>query len=165
MRQTYVCQGPLNHLSQPINLVFASTHIVVCHVWLFLHLHHRYGGIDLRRQRDLYLELLTIDTNLQRKRNEGETAESEYVQKLIDELGFVWGGGMSHVPNPHAFFNVCRSYPFTQPHDVFPVLLCIDNILGVLLPCVDDFGAPRDLQPEKIKLNKMLSYLREFAHQ
>jgi hypothetical protein len=56
-----VQHGHLHHLLHPLNLLLAAANVVVRHVGLLLDSHHRHGGVDLRRERDLYLVLVPVD--------------------------------------------------------------------------------------------------------
>lgn len=54
-------QRCLYDLSQLVNLLLAAAHVAVRHVRFLFHLHHRDGGVDLRRQRDVDLVLIAVD--------------------------------------------------------------------------------------------------------
>lgn len=54
-------QRQFHNLPKFLDLVFAPTNVGVCNIRLFLDLHHGHRGVDLRREGNLYLILITIN--------------------------------------------------------------------------------------------------------
>lgn len=71
-------QRSLDDLSQLLNLFFAATDIGVRDVWLVLDLHHRHRRVDLGRQRNMNLVLVSVDARaIDTERLSDETAKQK----------------------------------------------------------------------------------------
>lgn len=77
--------GQLHHLAHLLDLLLAAADVRVGHVWLLLHCHHGHRGIDLRRQRDLDLVLISVhpaSSDLVRECSKSQSKMHTYLNRI-----------------------------------------------------------------------------------
>lgn len=77
-------QRCLNNFSELLNLLLATTNVRVSDIWLLLNLHHGYSWIDLGRQRDVNLILVSVNANTHAFFN---VCRCDWVSKIDNKLG------------------------------------------------------------------------------
>lgn len=100
------------------------------------YLHHGDSRVDLGRQRDVDLVLVSVNTTCRRE------SQRRSLPNVTLDWGKFWRGyNTSVLPDSHALLNVSGGNLITQVHHKFGKLFDIDDVFGVFRVSVDDLCA------------------------